>query len=186
MKIVFLLEEPSMKDLLDVVLPKLIPETVGFQTVPHEGKTDLERSIPRKLRGWREPGVRFVVVRDNDGADCLSVKARLADLCRSSGRPDTLVRIVCQELECWYLGDLAAVEKAFSVGGLACKQQKAKYRTPDKLANSSDIMRKLIPRFAKVSGARAIAPHMSITDNRSASFHAFVRGVQRISVPQDV
>ena len=61
-RIVFLLEERSMKVLLDGLLPRLFPD-VAFLCVPHEGKQDLEKSLPRKLRAWREPGVRFVVLR---------------------------------------------------------------------------------------------------------------------------
>ena len=78
-RVVFLLEEYSMKVLLEGLLPRLVP-CLPFLCVPHEGKQDLERSIPRKLRAWREPGVRFVVVRDNDGSDCRALKARLAGL----------------------------------------------------------------------------------------------------------
>ena len=110
-RIVFLLEDYSMKVLLDGLLPRLFPE-LSFLCVPHEGKQDLEKSLPRKLRAWREPGVRFVVVRDNDGADCRDLKSRLVALCASGGREDALVRIACQEVEAWYLGDpeaLAAV-----------------------------------------------------------------------------
>ncbi|MHB1462831.1 MAG: DUF4276 family protein [Armatimonadota bacterium] len=177
----FLLEEPSMAELLDIVLPRLLPEGVLFQTVPHEGKTDLEKSIPLKLKGWREPDVKFVVVRDNDGADCIETKQRLTEFCSQHGRPDSLVRIVCQELECWYLGDLAAVEKAYRISGLTSQQDKARYRQPDRHINGSQMMRKLVPEFEKISGARTIAPHLNIDVNRSPSFNAFVDGVRRIS-----
>jgi len=61
-RIVLLIEEYSMKVLLDSLLPRLFPN-LEFLCVPHEGKNDLERSIPRKLRAWREPGVRFVPQR---------------------------------------------------------------------------------------------------------------------------
>ncbi len=64
-RVVFLLEEPSMKHLLDALLPRLAPG-MDFLCVPHEGKNDLECSIPRKLMAWNEPGTRFVIVRDND------------------------------------------------------------------------------------------------------------------------
>ena len=60
-KLVFLLEERSMKALLDGLLPRFLPD-LKFQCVPHEGKHDLEKSIPRKLRAWQEPGVRFVIM----------------------------------------------------------------------------------------------------------------------------
>lgn len=50
-RLVLLLEEESMRVLLDGLLPRLFPG-LPFECVPHDG-TDLERSIPRKLRGWR-------------------------------------------------------------------------------------------------------------------------------------
>ena len=49
MNIVFLLEEKSMKALLDIVLPKILPPYVDFYTVPHEGKSDLQKSIPQGM-----------------------------------------------------------------------------------------------------------------------------------------
>ena len=53
MKLVFLLEERSMQAALEGILPRLIPG-VEFLCIPHEGKQDLEKSIPRKLRGWKD------------------------------------------------------------------------------------------------------------------------------------
>ena len=103
-RIVFLVEEYSMKLLLEGLLPRFYPE-LQFLCVSHEGKQDLEKSVPRKLRAWREPGVRFIIIRDNDGGDCLATKVRLLGLCREAGRPEAVVRLVCQELEAWYLGD---------------------------------------------------------------------------------
>ena len=69
-RIVFLLEEDSMKILLEGLLPRLFPG-LQFLCIPHEGKQDLEKSIPRKLRAWREPGVRFSVVRPSDAISML-------------------------------------------------------------------------------------------------------------------
>ena len=48
-RVVFLLEEASMRDLLNGLLPRLYPD-LTFLCLAHEGKSDLERSIPRKLR----------------------------------------------------------------------------------------------------------------------------------------
>ncbi|WP_161486040.1 hypothetical protein [Desulfotomaculum copahuensis] len=44
-KIVFLLEEPSLKEFLEIFLPRILPPGVSFMAVPHEGKQDLEKSI---------------------------------------------------------------------------------------------------------------------------------------------
>lgn len=49
MTIVFLLEEPSMKVALEGLLPRILPGE-NFRLIAHEGKQDLAKSIPRKLR----------------------------------------------------------------------------------------------------------------------------------------
>lgn len=82
MKLIFLLEEPSMKYLLDGILPKILPDGVTFQTIPHSGKRDLEISIPRKLRGWNEPeDIRFIILHDQDTKDCVALKNQLLHIC---------------------------------------------------------------------------------------------------------
>lgn len=48
-RLVFLLEDYSMKVLLDGLLPRLFPG-LAFLCVPHEGKQDLDESLPRKLQ----------------------------------------------------------------------------------------------------------------------------------------
>lgn len=77
-----------MKTLLEDLLPRFFPG-LQFACIAHEGKQDLERSIPRKLQSWQEPGVRFVIMSDNDNADCRDLKARLANLCVQGGRSDS-------------------------------------------------------------------------------------------------
>lgn len=71
---------------------------------PHEGKQDLDKSIPIKLKHWNVPNSWFVVVRDKDQSDCVQLKQRLKQLCEANGRPETLIRIGVHELESWFLG----------------------------------------------------------------------------------
>ena len=175
--LVFLLEEESMKALLDVLLPQILPQGINFLCIPHEGKQDLEKSIPRKLRAWQTPDTAFVIVRDKDGADCIEIKKRLVNLCQQAGRSDSLVRIACHELESWYLGDLAAVEKAFNIKKLAEQQRNRKYKEPDKLSNASEELEKLVKGYRKVSGAKKIAAYMDIHQNYSHSFNCFISAV---------
>ncbi len=179
-KIVFLLEEPSMKELLDILLPRLLPPDVSFMNVPHEGKSDLEKSIPRKLRGWREPGVRFIIVRDQDGADCYMLKENLLRVCKEAGRDDSLVRIVCNELESWFLGDLTAVAGAYNKASIARLQVKRKYRNPDSIANAAEELKKLVPAYQRLQGAKKIAGHIDIDRNHSISFHVFIEGIIKL------
>lgn len=179
---VFLLEEASMGDFLRGYLPKLVPdwsEGVDFRLVIHEGKQDLEKSIPRKLRGWKGDA-RFVIVRDNDGADCRALKTRLAKLCQKEGRPDTLVRLVCQELESWYLGDLKALSQAYARPSLAAQDRKSTYRDPDAVGNASQEVQRLVSEFQKGDGARRIAPLLDHRTNRSRSFQVLCEGILRL------
>jgi hypothetical protein len=180
-ELVFLLEERSMAEVLKRVIPQLLPGHIIPRFVPHEGKKDLERSIPRKLRAWRTPGVQFVVVRDKNSGDCKKVKKRLFALCKQGNRTDTLIRIVCHHLESWFLGDLAAVEKAYGLRGLARRQTERKYDRPDRLANAEQELRRLAPRYQKIGGSRLIAPHMDMDSNKSHSFQVFVNGIRRLA-----
>ena len=176
-KVIFLLEEPSMEALLEDMLPRFFPD-VAFQYVPHEGKQDLERSIPRKLRAWKEPGVRFVVLRDNDGNDCKVLKERLRLLCERGGRQDSLVRIVCQELEAWYFGEPEALAEAYDRPSLQHIGRKRGFREPDTIQKPSERLQKIVPEFQKKSGARRMAQHLSKERNKSASFHALLDGIE--------
>lgn len=168
-----------MKVLLDGLLPRVFPD-IRFLCVPHEGKQDLERSVPRKLRAWREPGVRFVVIRDNDGSDCTALKQGLVTLCSKGGRNDTLVRIVCQELEAWYLGEPDALAEAFGKEALRGIGRRAQFREVDAVQQPSAALERLVPEFQKVSGARRMARFLSRERNQSSSFQVLLAGIDRL------
>ena len=180
MKLVFLLEEPSMKYLLDELLPRILPENVIFQTIPHNGKRDLEKSIPRKPRGWSEPGaVRFVILHDQDNRNCILLKQELVRLSSVTNKP-VLVRISCQELEAWYFGDLNALACAYNNPKLRELSRKKKFRVPDTIPSPKEELYKLIPEHQQISGAKLVAPYMDIEQNTSMSFNCFVSGIHRL------
>lgn len=54
--LVFFLEEPSAKAMLNGLLPRLHPMGWQFRYVVFEGKQDLEKQLPLKLRAWRLTG----------------------------------------------------------------------------------------------------------------------------------
>ena len=176
-RLVFMLEEYSMKVLLDGLLPRFFPD-LSFLCVPHEGKQDLEKSVPRKLRAWNERGVRFVIVRDKDGADCEALKTRLVDLCRDGRRPDSIVRIACQELEAWYFGDGDALAEAFGDDSLRGLSAKERFRDPDAVVQPARALEELIPEFQKVGGARRMSLRLHRSGSRSRSFQVFLAGVE--------
>jgi Domain of unknown function (DUF4276) len=169
--------------LLDGLLPRLFPgiePDVHFKCVPHQGKSDLDTSVARKLSAWRTPGDRFVIVRDNDNAVCVDIKAKYVQMCLKANRPDTLIRLVCQELESWYLGDLQALALAFNDNKLAAPALKKKFIAPDTWQKPSAELARLLPAFQKVSAARAMATTLQDGRNQSTSFQVFVDGVRRV------
>ena len=184
-RFVFLLEEPSMKEVLEGLLPRIFPN-LRFLCIPHEGKKDLDQSILHKLRDWRVPGDHFVIVRDNDGGDCFALKRRLRDLCQQTGHEDVLIRIVCQELEAWYLGEPGALAAAFEDTKLNNIGNRPIYRNPDQRCKPSDDLARLVPDFQKTAGARVMANHLTREGNRSHSFKVFLDGVERLHRPPTV
>ena len=172
-----------MKTLLSGFIPHLFPggeEHQHFMCISHEGKSDLDRSIRIKLRAWRVPNDRFVIVRDNDNVDCDDLKVRLRQICEHNGRPDTLIRLVCQELESWYIGDLAALALAFDPQ-LDTPALRRRFAEPDKCRKPAKELQRLIPQFQKGAGARVMAQHLRVSGNLSPSFNVFVDGLKRIA-----
>ena len=178
--LVALLEEPSAEHMVKAVLPRVLPADCVLKCFHFEGKQDLEKNIERKIRCWRTPHTYFLVMRDRDSEDCRAVKRRLVEKCCRAGRPDTLVRIACGELESFYLGDLEAVSEVFP-----CKvpsSRRAKFRVPDVLNNAAEELERLTGKlYQKIPGSKAIAPHLKVDgSNRSHSFNALLDGVRRL------
>ncbi len=181
-QLVFLLEERSAKEMLDGLLPRLFARPVSYRCIVFEGKQDLEKQLVRRIRGYRAPGARFIVMRDQDSGDCHRVKERLLAMCRHAGHPEALIRIPCRELESWYLADLKAVEEGLSITGISGLQSQGKYRNPDMLASPDlELDRITKGRYQKISGSRAIGPHLDLANARSKSFRVFVEGLKRIA-----
>lgn len=157
----FLVEEKSMAEVLKVLLPRILPEgwmlDVNYFIRPHEGKSDLKRSIPKKLRGFaqnKEQTTGFVIVQDQDSNDCRKLKKELAEICEEnkSANIKFLVRIVCHELEAWYLGDMPAIQAVFPRFNPAKHINKAQFRSPDNCQNpkrSSKALSANMPRLQR-------------------------------------
>lgn len=181
-ELVFLLEEPSAKAMLQGLLPRIVPG-LFIRYIVFKGKQDLDKQIVFRLRHYRTPNARFIVLRDQDSADCRDVKAQLNDKCREAGKENALVRIACHQLESWYLADLVAVERGLELRSVADKQSKRKYREPDRLANAADELARLTDnRYQKLGGSRAIGPHLDVNNTRSRSFAVFIAGLNKLAV----
>lgn len=178
--LVFFLEEPSARSMLEGLLPKILPGDVVARYVVFEGKSDLENQIEKRLRGWCLPDCVFMVLRDQDSGDCKVIKKQLVLKCANAGKPEALVRIACRELESWYFGDLAAVERALDLRNISKYSGKAKYRNPDAIGNPAEELQNLTKIYQKVAGSRAIGPELNPDSNTSRSFSVFIEGVRRL------
>ena len=177
--IVILTEEESMKQYLEVIIPKLWPgstEGVNWIVLSFQGKTDLEKSVPRKMASWNYGNPHFIILRDNDGGNCSEIKKKLRDIVNPFQKPFH-VRIVCQALESWLLGDLEAVKLAYPG---ATVRKKAKFRKPDQLTNASQELEKLVCERAKTLRAKKIGGHSDFEKNTSQSFNVFIKTLQQL------
>jgi hypothetical protein len=186
MRIEFLLEEYSMKVFLENLLPRVLPENMKLNEHyflrSHDGKSDLIKSIPKKIRAFNNFSTPFgiVILHDQDSNDCILLKEELQSLCNPESKNiKYLVRIVCRELESWYLGDMDAIQNAYPKFAARKYKGKAKYRYPDK-TNASFELKKIVPSFQKVEGAKKISPFINIEYNKSPSFKQFLKGLKNL------
>lgn len=183
-ELVILLEEPSARELLKTIVPRLFPD-IKFVCMVFEGKQDLERNITRKLRGYLNPDARFLVIRDQDSGDCKTVKQRLVQKCIDSGKPRYKVRVMCHELETIYLADLKAVEEGLCLKNISALQGKNPYRSPDSLTSPKQKLKELAAKYKgiyhDVAGSRSIAPHLDLDNVRSPTFRNLVAAINELA-----
>lgn len=176
MTLVFMLEESSMREFLKGIMNQIVPEGTVVMFVAHEGKDDLLKSIPVKLRAWNTPDTKFVIVLDQDNQDCYSLKKQILKM--NKYQKDVLVRIACQELESWYFGAPDAIGAAYHMDFKKIIRKK-KYREPDLIVNPKEELRRFIPQHQQLAGARRIAERFDVESNRSKSFQVFRDGIRR-------
>lgn len=179
--LVFFLEEPSARDFLESVLPRVLPAHITPHFLVFEGKQDLEKQLVMRMKRWLRPNSRFIVMRDQDSGDCRVIKKRLLSLCVAAGQPQATVRIVCKELETFFIGDWPAIAAGFGQPKLAAHASKAKFRVPDLLGSPSMEIKRIIPTYQKREGARTISPHLDLANNRSSSFRVLMHSISDLA-----
>lgn len=180
-------EEPSIKEVLDVVIPKISPD-LNFQIFPHQGKNDLENALRKTVPNISKiPNARIIIVRDQDDLDCKELKKSLISIIENNIYCPYKVRIVCKELESWFLGDLSALEKTFPTFKSARIATKREMRNVDDIQKPSKYILKVIPEYAnknylpKINTAKIIAPNLSIDNNNSLSFKNMVNAIRKLN-----
>lgn len=185
-----LVEEPSAEAALKVLLPRIVPG-VPFQIIPFNGKDSLLRKLPVRLRDyahyWAEAGLRIVVLVDRDNDDCKVLKARLLKMADEAGLPlqAAVFRIVIEELEAWFLGDVPAVCAAYPKVPVSLGSQ-SRFRDPEAVPGGAwEGLEQALQKHGyhkkgllKVQAAVEIAQHMDVENNRSQSFQVFRDGLR--------
>ncbi len=171
--------------ILEILLPKVLPPDVSFTIYAHEGKQDLEHALQKTVPTISKiPGARVLVTRDQDSADCKEVKQHLLGLLALKVACDYKVRVVCRELESWYLGDLDAVEQAYPRFKAEQHRSKADFRNVDALAKPSETLKRLLPDYQqakylpKLEVAKRIGESMDPSRNTSTSFMYMLQAVE--------
>lgn len=181
-QIEFLLEEPSMANALKVILPQILPEGLALDINcflrPHQGKQDLQKSIPKKIKTFSKFHIpsKIIIVHDQDSNDCKELKTAILKLCEDNGNCPVLVRIACRELENWYLGDMDAINKVYREFKPRNHKYRSKFRIVDNTHGSYEL-ESLIPSFQKSYASRNIPKYFQIDENKSVSFKQFKNGV---------
>lgn len=205
----FFVEEPSAKAALDLFLPLLLPPPHTFNVINMNSKPQLLLQLPDRLKGYANmmthggyDDLRVVVLVDRDEEDCTDLKEQLEAIAADKGLLtktqataqgkasfQLLNRVVCEELESWFFGDVAALQAAFSrLHPNHFTRQHLK--EPDAIRGGTDraLLRTLqkagyfpgplLNNRWKYEAAAAIGPHLHPDRNTSPSFKAFVAGVR--------
>ena len=192
----FLIEEESARVALNILLPEMLPEDAFFDIYTFQGKYDLLKKLPNRLRAYRHSPLdmhKVIILIDRDEKDCRDLKQKLelmvkqAGLVSKSENPtefQVVTRIVIDELEAWYFGDAEALHAAYACIPKTI-QQKRGFEDPDRIAKPSKRLHQLlqkeypgVDRLLKVEAAARISAYMSPDVNQSTSFQAFYAGIK--------
>ncbi len=144
------------------------------------GHSDLTRQLYTLMRAWRKPRTRFLVLCDQDSADCVERKQELIAQVPCSRRNDVTVRIVCTELEGWYLADRTALREALPQFPQRAPPPPELRGPPDSIQRPASRIRRYAP-FSKRDLAREMGRRM--LPNRgsaSSSFNLFIRTLDEL------
>lgn len=178
--LVFVVEEASKEEFLSGVLSRLdVPEHVQVHFRVAEGHLDVLREIQETTREWRIPNMRFIVLCDQDSADCVQRKQELRTPVPASRMADVTIRIVCTELEGWYLTDRDALAAALLSGSRLGRWPRDLVGPPDDIRMPAQRLSRLAT-FRKRDLAREMGRRISLEPGTSHSFNLFVRTLRGI------
>lgn len=200
MHIEFLVEEPSAEAALKNLVPKLMGEDISFNIHVFQGKQDLLKNLPRRLRGYRHwlPNDWYIVVLiDKDQEDCARLKQKLEQTAHDEGfitrsnssqnmKLNVINRIAIEELESWFFGDVTALEITYPRIPRFLNRRR-NFRNPDAIHNTAETLGRVLKGagyyrggLPKIEVARMVSLNMEPKRNISRSFQVFWGALQNL------
>lgn len=196
-------EEPSMEAFLEDFLPRYLDPQLSWKIIDHNSKWQLLQKLPHRLAGYARIPIEYrpktLVLVDRDDDDCLILKARLESFAANANlvsktagdgvKFEVVNRIVVEELEAWFFGDVQAL--AASWPGVPLNLgARAGFRDPDAIVGGTHevLLRVLqraghlrsVDRLPKIDTARRMAGRLESDRCTSRSFQQFLTGLDAL------
>jgi hypothetical protein len=198
----FQVEEPSMEATLAIIVPRIVADRASHKILNYKSKYGLLKKLPDRLRAYQRriatgENLRIVVLLDADDENCVALKRIMEAMAVASGittkatvrsgQPFVVLnRVVCHELESWFLGEPGALRRAYPRLRSDFGNRRP-YGMPDQIRDPWKQLLRLLrkssyqrQKFSKIDLARRVAPYMTLNDSRSPSFRVFVSGVEEM------
>ena len=171
-----------------ILLPKILSDEVLFRVYPHQGKQDLEKALKKTVPSISKmPGAKILITRDKDSADCIEVKEKINTIIAGKCHCDYFMRIICKELESWFLGDLTAIQLAYPKFKPVDYSNKADCTNVDKITQPNNYLLKIIAAYndletlPKLEVSETVAPLLNLETNKSASFTQTIAAIKKLA-----
>lgn len=202
-----LIEDKSGKEMLEILLPKIINSESdtyrihgygGIGKIPknlNQGsdvkKQALLNDLPRILKGHGKTFSQYpddypacvVIVCDLDSRCRKKFRQELLNVLNSCSHPPKAQFCIAEEEgEAWLLGDINAIKQAYP---RANDNVLNKY-IPDSICGTWELLKEALEQhysyLNKTEWAKKITPHMQINNNKSPSFNYFVQKIKNLSL----
>jgi len=195
----FLIEESSAEIVLNEIIPKIVGDETTFKIHDFRGKSNLIKNLSDRMKGYAsmikyQTDLRVVVLIDKDKQNCQELKQKLEEIVAQSGLTtpsssdnfQVLNRIVVEELEAWFFGDINALREAYPKVPESLTKRRS-YRIPDEIKGGTwEALERILSSagyyekgfMPKTEVARNIAPFMKPEINSSKSFQVFRDGLK--------
>jgi hypothetical protein len=176
--IIIFVEEPSAYEIVQALAVKLdLRDRVTI--LKHQGAGDMERSYASKIANDPFQNSKFLILRDADNKNCTALKRSLMEKVPRGSRGRALIRIVCQELEAWYLAQPEALAAA---GALERPIPRARLNANvDAIVDPKRLFLRHAHNKGQIEHARRIGPELDVASTKSASFKSFVSGLRKLA-----